>query len=129
MTRLWLGLALLLPLAAGATAAPWAQDWLGHDPFAPDLFGRHAGPAERLAQRREVRRDRGIGDDHHRPSAREWREALARAGEQPGLDRDVVAARLEAHPDRRHRPIAWRIACTVASCGAFWLAMRRCASA
>ncbi|GAA0571738.1 ABC transporter permease [Craurococcus roseus] len=45
MTRLRLGLALLLPLAAGALAAPWAQDWLGHDPFTPDLFGRLAPPS------------------------------------------------------------------------------------
>ena len=43
--RLWLGLALLLPLAAGAVAAPWAQDLLGHDPFTPDLFSRHAPPS------------------------------------------------------------------------------------
>ena len=43
--RLWLGLALLLPLAAGAAAAPWAQELLGHDPFTPDLFGRHGPPS------------------------------------------------------------------------------------
>ena len=43
--RLWLGLALLLPLAAGAVGAPWAQDLLGHDPFTPDLFSRHAPPS------------------------------------------------------------------------------------
>jgi peptide/nickel transport system permease protein len=43
--RLWLGLALLLPVAAGALAAPWAQGLLGHDPFTPDLFGRHAPPS------------------------------------------------------------------------------------
>ncbi len=43
--RFWLGLALLLPLAAGAVAAPWVQDLLGHDPFTPDLFGRHAPPS------------------------------------------------------------------------------------
>ncbi|MBD0270515.1 MAG: ABC transporter permease [Acetobacteraceae bacterium] len=45
MNRLSLGLALLLPLAAGALAAPWAQHWLGHDPFTPDLFGRHGPPS------------------------------------------------------------------------------------
>ena len=45
MTRLWLGLALLLPIAAGAVAAPWIQAALGHDPFTPDLFGRHAPPS------------------------------------------------------------------------------------
>ena len=36
--RLWLGLVLLGTLLLGAVAAPWVQDWLGHDPFTPDLF-------------------------------------------------------------------------------------------
>lgn len=40
--RFPLGLALLLLLALGALLAPLAQGWLGHDPFAPDLFNRHA---------------------------------------------------------------------------------------
>jgi peptide/nickel transport system permease protein len=42
--RLWIGLALLMLLAAGAVAAPMVQASLGHDPFAPDLFSRF-GPA------------------------------------------------------------------------------------
>ncbi|MCI0752652.1 ABC transporter permease [Teichococcus vastitatis] len=45
MTRLHLGLALLLLLLLAAVAAPWAQAWLGTDPFAPDLFARYAGPS------------------------------------------------------------------------------------
>jgi len=40
--RLRLGLSLLALLALGALLAPLAQNWLGHDPFAPDLFKRHA---------------------------------------------------------------------------------------
>ncbi len=40
--RLTLGLALLSLLAAGALGAGLAEAWLGHDPFAPDLFTRHA---------------------------------------------------------------------------------------
>jgi len=40
--RLWLGLGLLGLLTLAAILAPFAQDWLGHDPFAPDLFMRHA---------------------------------------------------------------------------------------
>lgn len=40
--RLALGLLLLGLLALGALAAPLADAWLGHDPFAPDLFKRHA---------------------------------------------------------------------------------------
>lgn len=42
--RLALGLSLLALLAAAALAAPAAEAWLGHDPFAPDLFRRHAPP-------------------------------------------------------------------------------------
>jgi peptide/nickel transport system permease protein len=42
--RLYLGLALLGLLALGALAAPLVQGWLGHDPFAPDLFNRFAPP-------------------------------------------------------------------------------------
>jgi peptide/nickel transport system permease protein len=42
--RLRLGLLLLASLALGALGAPLVQVWLGHDPFAPDLFLRH-GPA------------------------------------------------------------------------------------
>jgi peptide/nickel transport system permease protein len=40
--RLALGLALLLPMAIAALAAPLAAAWLGHDPFAPDLLVRFA---------------------------------------------------------------------------------------
>ncbi|MFC7542637.1 ABC transporter permease [Siccirubricoccus deserti] len=40
--RLWLGLGLLALLAAGAAGAGLVRDWLGHDPFAPDLFLRYA---------------------------------------------------------------------------------------
>ena len=40
--RLALGLALLALLALGALFAPLADAWLGHDPFTPDLFKRHA---------------------------------------------------------------------------------------
>lgn len=43
--RLWLGLALLGLLAAGAALAPAAQAWLGHDPFTPDLFQRFGAPS------------------------------------------------------------------------------------
>lgn len=43
--RLGLGLALLGLLAGGALAAPLVQAWLGHDPFAPDLFSRYAPPS------------------------------------------------------------------------------------
>ncbi|GGG22089.1 peptide ABC transporter permease [Caldovatus sediminis] len=43
--RLALGLAVLGALAAAALAAPLAQHWLGHDPFAPDLFRRFAPPS------------------------------------------------------------------------------------
>lgn len=42
MTRLRLGLFLLGALALAAVLAPVAAGWLGHDPFAPDLFKRHA---------------------------------------------------------------------------------------
>lgn len=42
MTRLRLGLSLLVLLALAAVLAPLTADWLGHDPFAPDLFKRHA---------------------------------------------------------------------------------------
>ena len=38
--RLALGVALLGLLALGALGAPLAAEWLGHDPFAPDLFNR-----------------------------------------------------------------------------------------
>ena len=55
LMRLWLGLALLLPLAAGAVAAPWAQASLGHDPFTPDLFSRHAPPPPAPARHRRAR--------------------------------------------------------------------------
>ena len=40
--RLVLGLALLGTLALAAIFAPLGESWLGHDPFAPDLFKRHA---------------------------------------------------------------------------------------
>ncbi|WP_237217008.1 ABC transporter permease [Falsiroseomonas oryziterrae] len=40
--RLRIGLVLLALLALGALLAPLAEAWLGHDPFAPDLFKRHA---------------------------------------------------------------------------------------
>lgn len=40
--RLALGLALVALLALGALFAPLADAWLGHDPFTPDLFKRHA---------------------------------------------------------------------------------------
>ncbi|WP_240046702.1 ABC transporter permease [Paracraurococcus ruber] len=43
--RLRLGLGLLGLLALGALLAPLAQGWLGHDPFAPDLFNRFAPPS------------------------------------------------------------------------------------
>ncbi|MGG5819766.1 ABC transporter permease [Falsiroseomonas sp. HW251] len=39
--RLTLGLLILATLALGALLAPFAQAWLGHDPFSPDLFSRH----------------------------------------------------------------------------------------
>ena len=42
--RLWLGLGLLALLGLGALAAPLVQAWLGHDPFAPDLFSRYLPP-------------------------------------------------------------------------------------
>ncbi|MBK1657675.1 ABC transporter permease [Paracraurococcus ruber] len=45
MMRLRLGLGLLGLLALGALLAPLAQGWLGHDPFAPDLFNRFAPPS------------------------------------------------------------------------------------
>jgi peptide/nickel transport system permease protein len=45
--RLWLGLLLLALLALGALGAPLVQGWLGHDPFAPDLFSRHAPASAR----------------------------------------------------------------------------------
>jgi peptide/nickel transport system permease protein len=40
--RLVIGLLLLGMLALAAICAPLAANWLGHDPFAPDLFKRHA---------------------------------------------------------------------------------------
>jgi peptide/nickel transport system permease protein len=43
--RLALGIGLLAAMALAALAAPWAQDALGHDPFAPDLFNRFAAPS------------------------------------------------------------------------------------
>ena len=43
--RLRLGLILLGTLLLGAIAAPWVQDWLGHDPFTPDLFNRFGPPS------------------------------------------------------------------------------------
>jgi peptide/nickel transport system permease protein len=42
--RLRLGLSLLLLIGLGAIAAPLVATWLGHDPFAPDLFNR-LGPS------------------------------------------------------------------------------------
>ncbi len=39
--RLRLGLLLLGLLALAALLAPVMQDWLGHDPYSPDLFNRH----------------------------------------------------------------------------------------
>ena len=42
MTRFRFGAGLLLLLAVAAACAPLASGWLGHDPFAPDLFKRHA---------------------------------------------------------------------------------------
>ncbi|KAA2211852.1 ABC transporter permease [Teichococcus oryzae] len=45
MTRLRLGLTLLALMALAASVAPWAQQWLGTDPFAPDLFARYAEPS------------------------------------------------------------------------------------
>ncbi|WP_424813958.1 ABC transporter permease [Roseococcus sp. YIM B11640] len=45
MTRLAFGLGLLTFLALAATAAPWATQWLGHDPFLPDLFTRFQPPS------------------------------------------------------------------------------------
>lgn len=44
--RLGLGLWLLGAMAAAALLAPVVQDWLGHDPFAPDLFRRFEPPSE-----------------------------------------------------------------------------------
>jgi peptide/nickel transport system permease protein len=48
--RLALGLVLLGLLALGGLLAPLAEGWLGHDPFAPDLFKRfaEAGPEHPL---------------------------------------------------------------------------------
>ena len=43
--RLALGIALLGGMALAAIAAPLADAWLGHDPFAPDLFNRFAAPS------------------------------------------------------------------------------------
>jgi peptide/nickel transport system permease protein len=43
--RLAVGLGLLAALALAAVGAHWAQDALGHDPFAPDLFNRFAPPS------------------------------------------------------------------------------------
>ncbi|MEN0074776.1 MAG: ABC transporter permease [Paracraurococcus sp.] len=43
--RLWLGLALLGLLAAGAVAAPLVQLRFGQDPFLPDLLSRFAPPS------------------------------------------------------------------------------------
>jgi peptide/nickel transport system permease protein len=40
--RFRLGLLLLALLGLGALLAPAAEGWLGHDPFAPDLFKRFA---------------------------------------------------------------------------------------
>ena len=45
MTRLRLGLTILLLLAAAAIAAPWVAAWLGVDPEVPDLLARQAGPS------------------------------------------------------------------------------------
>lgn len=47
MIRLVLGLGLLGLLLAAAVAAPFVAGWLGHDPFAPDLFRRYE-PASAL---------------------------------------------------------------------------------
>lgn len=43
--RLAFGLILIGTLALGALAAPLAEAWLGHDPFAPDLFNRLGPPS------------------------------------------------------------------------------------
>jgi peptide/nickel transport system permease protein len=43
--RLALGLLLIGGLAVAALAAPVVQGWLGHDPFAPDLFRRFEPPS------------------------------------------------------------------------------------
>ena len=45
MTRLRLGLSILLLLACAAIAAPWVAAWLGVDPEVPDLLARQAGPS------------------------------------------------------------------------------------
>lgn len=43
--RLALGALLLGAMALAALAAPLADAWLGHDPFAPDLFNRFGPPS------------------------------------------------------------------------------------
>ena len=43
--RLALGVVLLGGMTLAALAAPLAEAWLGHDPFAPDLFNRFAPPS------------------------------------------------------------------------------------
>ena len=43
--RLALGTLLLGAMALAALAAPLADAWLGHDPFAPDLFNRFGPPS------------------------------------------------------------------------------------
>jgi peptide/nickel transport system permease protein len=45
MTRLRLGLVILLLLAGAAIAAPWVAGWLGVDPDMPDLLARQASPS------------------------------------------------------------------------------------
>jgi peptide/nickel transport system permease protein len=45
MTRLRLGLVILLLLAGAAIAAPWVAGWLGVDPDMPDLLARQTSPS------------------------------------------------------------------------------------
>ncbi|MDB5370207.1 MAG: synthetase, partial [Roseomonas sp.] len=43
--RARIGLAILAVLGLAALLAPWAQGWVGADPFTPDLFARYDPPS------------------------------------------------------------------------------------
>lgn len=75
--------------------------------------------------------DRDILITHHRdpPVARDLSDLFPGAREQSVLDLHGIAALAEPDGHVAHRPIARRIAATVASCGPGWLAIRSCACA
>ena len=77
---------------------------------------------ERSLDGSKMRRDVGIAHDRNAAALRQRRNQRARFAEQSGADMDRIAAGAQFDRYGNHRPIAFRIAATVASWGACWLA-------